>query len=848
MALSHFQVFKFLQQKMKFKITKIVKIFLLLFIVCITIPAVAQNSILKNIGSINIDDVSDGQIQTALNEAKSSGISNEQMYQMAAQKGMPADQVNKLRTRVAKLQGSSPASAPAETQGHTDNSTTRDLNITPQDPSIQQIESQDKKEEYAIKSRIFGSNLFNNANLTFEPNLRIATPKNYILGPDDEIRIDLTGDDEASYKLEVSPEGTIRIEFAGIVQVNGLTIEQATARIKARLSQTYPALKTGRTTLTVGIGNIRSIKVTLLGEITKPGTYTLPSLATVFNALYASGGPNRNGSYRGVEVIRNNKIVAKLDMYDFLLKGYQENNIKLQDQDVIRVPVYKVRAQIDGEVKRYGAVFEVLPKETLADLINYAGGFTDVAYRAKIKVVENTETEHRVFDLSSTDYATYIPKNGDKFTVAPILNRFENRVSISGAVFRPGIFALQPGFTLSKLIESASGVKEDAFLQRGYILRLLPDNTTQLLSFNVAGILNKTETDITLQREDQVTISSIFDLRAEYKVTINGAIRQGGTYDYAENMSLQDLIYIAGGFNEEASGKQIEIARRIKENDSNSFSNKTTEIFHVDVDKALNYSGDKFVLQPFDIITVRNNTNYDVQRLVKIEGEVLHPGFYAISSKDERLSDLVKRSGGTTPLAYLAGASLKRNNPESGSGVNKINNAKDNSTKIRNLEKLQADDKEAPVDLATEIVNNNTVGIDLTQILKDPERDNDLILEEGDVLRVPKQLQTIKIDGEVLYPATAVYKEGLNFKYYISQAGGFTQKALRKHGYVVYANGSVNNVKHFLFFSSYPEIKPGSNIFIPRKVEHEGTSAIEWVTISTAIASMGAIILGILRL
>ncbi|MCW3115987.1 MAG: polysaccharide export protein, partial [Chitinophagaceae bacterium] len=664
----------------------------------------------------------------------------------------------------------------------------------------------------------------------------------------DQIQIDITGDNEAHYNLTVGPEGTIRVEYAGMIAVNGLTVEQATAKIKSRLSQTYPAIRSGRTTLTVGIGNIRSIKVTLLGEVTRPGSYTLSSLATVFNALYASGGPTQNGSFRNIEIIRNGSVIVRMDVYDFLLKGYQTNNIRLQDQDVIRIPVYKVHVQLMGEVK-HPAIFEVLPKETLTDVIRFAGGFTDVAYTAKIKVLENTDKERRVSDISATDYSSFMPKNGDQFIVDAILNRFENRVTIKGAVFRPGQFELKPGLTLSGLINQADGIKEDAFLGRASILRLLPDNTSQLISFNVKEILNKTVQDIPLQREDIVTISSIFDLKDEYKVTINGEVRQGGTYNYAEGITLQDLVVVAGGFSEGASGKQIEIARRVTNSDINSFNAKTAEIYHVDVDKTLTFTGQKFVLQPFDIVTVRNNTGYNEQRQVSVEGEVLHPGNYTIETKSERISDLVTRSGGLTPLAYPPGASLRRTSIEVGTGKNKINKTEDDKLKLLNLQRLQADAKDSSnVNLQQVLSDNNTVGIDLVQIMKAPGSNIDLILKEGDVLRIPQQLQTVKINGEVLYPVTAVYESSSGFKHYISQAGGFTQRALRRSAYVVYANGSVDNVKKFLFFTSYPDIKPGSEIFVPKKAETKGTSALEFVSISTAIASLGAIILGILKL
>lgn len=809
----------------------------LAFVLCISllicVPAVKAQGV-QNLSNIKVDNLSDDQIRQIQKQIESSGIPDSQLEQAALARGMSATEVQKLRARISNLKS---------TVGYNPNDTTTQTNR--RGPVIK-ITGNDTLS--GVRSLIFGADLFRNGKLTFEPNLKLATPKNYIIGPDDQIQIDISGDNEAHYGLTVSPEGTIRVEYAGIINVNGLSIEQATAKIRSRLAQTYPAIRSGRTVLTISLGNIRSIKVTLLGEVSRPGSYTLSSLATVFNALYASGGPTQNGSFRNIEIIRNGSVVARLDIYDFLLKGYQTNNIRLQDQDVIHIPVYKVHAQLMGEIK-HPAIFEVLPKETLADLIRFAGGFTDAAYTAKIKVQENTDRERRIFDISSTDYSSYFPKNGDKFFVDSILNRYENRVSIRGAVFRPGEFELKPGLTLVGLINQADGIKEDAFLGRGSILRLRPDNTSEFISFNLKSILDKTMPDIPLRREDEVTISSIFDLKDEYKVSINGEVRQGGTFNYAEGMSLQDLVVLAGGFNEGASGKQIEIARRVTNSDINSFNAKTAEIYHVDADKALTFNGEKFILQPFDIVTVRNNTGYSEQRQVLVEGEVLHPGNYTIETKSERISDLVSRAGGLTPLAYPPGASLKRVSVVTGTGKNKINESENDRLKLTNLKRLQTDVKDSSnVNTQQVFSDNNTVGIDLVKIMKAPGSNIDLILKEGDILRIPQQLQTVKIDGEVLYPVTAVYENGSGFKHYISQAGGFTQRALRRSAYVVYPNGSVDNIKKFLFFTSYPSIQPGSEIFIPKKAETKGTSALEFISISTAIASLGAIILGIIKL
>ncbi len=814
--------------------------------VFLTMPSLAQNINQQNFSNIRVDDLSDDQIRQFIKQVESSGLPESQLEQIALARGMRPDEVQKLRARVElikkqKKTTESDTVTPSNTSGRKVNNTSQEVNVVSD-------EQKNKKAESEVKSKIFGADLFKNTNLTFEPNLRIATPKNYIIGPDDEIQIDITGDNEASYKLRVSPEGTIRVEYAGIIPLNGLSVEQATAKIRTRLAATYPGMRSGRTNLSVAIGNIRSIKVTLLGEVVKPGSYSLPSLATVFNALYVSGGPTQNGSFREIEIIRNDKVISKLDVYDFLLKGYQTNNIRLQDQDIIRIPTYKIHSELSGEIKR-PAIFEVLPNETLSDLITFAGGFTDQAYSARIKVLQNTDRERRIADVFSADFNSYKPHSGDQFFIEPILDRFENRILIEGAVFRPGQYQLENGLTLKQLISKADGVIEDAFLPRGYITRLKPDNTTELIPFDLGKLISGATADIPLQREDIVKISSIFDLREEYTISINGEIRQPGTFTYTESQSLEDLILLAGGFTEGASPKRIEISRRVKNSDVSSLSAKTAEVYQVDVDKDLRLLGPKFILQPFDIVNIRNETGYEVQRQVRVEGEVLYPGTYTIINKDERISDIVQRAGGLTALAYPSGASLKRPGSENDAGKNKIDKSIEEQEKLSKFQRLQETVKDS-VDISKQqlLLRNVHVGINLDEILSQPKSKYDLILEEGDILRVPKQLQTVKVSGEVLFPVTTIFSSGKSFKQYISQAGGFSEKSLKQRSYIIYANGSVKSTKKFLFFNNYPVVKPGAEIYVPKRAESKRLSAGEIVGITSGLASLGAIVLGVLNL
>ena len=805
-----------------------------------TFSAVAQN----NYANTKVDELSDAQVLKIIKDAEAIGYTTEaQLQQLAAARGMKAEEVQKFKLRVEKLKKQGSGSQTMEKPSVTgrENSETTDGGT---------INNQKKDNEAGIESKIFGSELFRNGNITFEPNLRIATPKSYIIGPDDRLILDLTGDNERSYNLPVDAEGVINLEYVGRIAVGGLTIEQASSKIRSVMTRTYPALKSGSTNLAINLGNIRSIKVTITGQVTKSGTYTISSLSTVYNALNWAGGPSADGSYRNIQVIRNNKVIATIDVYNFILKGIQQGNIRLQDQDVINIPVYDKRVEITGEVKQ-AKIFEVIKGETLKNVINFASGFTTNAYTDKIKVFQNTPKERRILDLDANSYDTYIPQNGDKYVVEAILDRFENKVEIIGSVFRPGVYELTKGLTLKGLILKADGVTENAFLNRGYISRLNPDQTPYFISFDVAKILAGAQPDITLTREDKVTINSIFDLREEYTISIQGEVRAPGTFQFAENLKLEDVIQMAGGLKEGASPNRIEVSRRIKSGDVTSPSSQTAELFVVSVDENLRILDTKFELKPFDIISVRNSEGYMIQKQIKIEGEVLYPGNYTITSKDYRISDVVKRAGGLTTSAYPDGASLKRPGAEkvNPKDKNAIDNKEEEDKKFLSLKRIQesgtVEKLESKVD--EKLIQSDLVGINLEKIMANPLSKYDLILEEGDIIRIPKQLQTVKVTGEVLNPNSIVYLPGKSFKQYISGAGGYTNNALKNGAYVKYANGSAEAAKKFLFFNNYPKIKPGAEILVPKRAERERLTAQSWIGIGTAVASLGAIIVSLLR-
>jgi protein involved in polysaccharide export with SLBB domain len=817
---------------------RIIVFYLLGLVMLFAVPANGQNTGPEDYTNVKVEDLSDAQVRKIMAEVDASGLGDEQLERIASARGMNEAEVGKLRVRVEKLRKQDQAKQQQKTKSGSGRSVNEkdDKDTRSQEPEL-------SEEQTRLRSRIFGASLFANSNITFEPNLRMATPVDYQIGPDDEINIDIYGYSEASHQLKVSPEGTINIPMVGVVSVGGATIEQASARIRAKLSSIYTGIRTGATSVNITLGNIRSIRVVLTGEIVKPGTYTLPSVATVFNALYASGGPNENGSFRTIQIIRGGSIIAVLDIYDFLLYGSLKNNVRLQDQDVIRVPTYRTRVEITGQVKRDG-IFEMMGDETLADLIKFAGDFNEKAYKARIKVLKNTETERKIEDVMASQFSNYTPTSGDQFFVDQILNRFKNRVRVNGAVFRPGEFELTEGLTLSQLINKAEGLKEDAFPNRGYITRIKSDLTTQMLSFVTRDIITGKTSDIPLQREDVVTIPSIFDLKEEYKLTIDGEVRKPGVFDYAENTTLEELIIQAGGLKESATPKRIEIARRVVSNNPGSDSMQTAQVFVVNIDRDLKSVTNKFVLKPFDVVSVRPAPGYQIQKLVRIEGEVLYPGSYSISNKNERISDLIKRAGGLTSYAYKEGASLKRApKKETQSDIEQEN------YKLQQFQALQrVNNDSAQVNLNDLSTRNDYVGINLPRILSRPHSPNDLIVEDGDVLSIPSQLQTVKMSGEVLSPSAVVYSSSKSFKNYIRQSGGFSPRALKKRSYIIYANGAVASTKKFLFFNNYPSVKPGAEIFVPAKEEKNNKlSTAEIVAISTGLATIATLIFTILK-
>lgn len=795
------------------------------FLLTLSGLAVAQDPdvMTRDLSKIRIEELSDQQILQIRQQAEESGLTESQMKAALIARGFPPNELNELENRLKLIDA-------GLSEEEISDRSRQDTSQALYDPEIS-IEF-----EPGPESRIFGYDLFRNKNLTFEPSLNIPTPPNYQLGPGDQLIIDVWGASQQNYQLPLTPDGNIYIDNLGPIHVTGLTIEQASDRIIGRLKSIYSGLSgTDRNTYAqVTLGNTRSINIFIIGEVKLPGTLTLSAFATVFNALYATGGPTINGSFRNIELFRNNELVATLDIYQFLMYGKRHNNIRLQDQDIIKVNPYVSRVDLTGEVKRPG-LYELAEEEVLQDAISFAGGFSDKAYHKLLTVYRNTDTERKILNISKEDIKSFIMQDGDSIPVAAILKRFENRVSINGAVYRPGDYSLSDGLTLNELIEKADGLRDDVFLNRALIYRTREDLTLEIIPVNLKSIINN-ETNFTLIKEDIVSIASIFDLQEDYYVEINGEINKEGIFPYMENTSLEDIIVMAGGLKESASHSKVEVARRVKSGDMEPEVGIISEIFYFNVDKELNISSESssFKLEPFDQIFIRKSPGYEEAQSLNVEGEVRYPGAYILGSKSDRISDLIERAGGLTSEAYLEGAQLIRQV--------EINR----ELRQRTIENLMLESSDS-LQINIEDTNEQAIGINLNKIVESPGSKFDLLLYENDRLIIPKELQTVRLSGALLFPITVRYDDTYNFSKYISMSGGFAGNAKKKKTYVIYANGSVDKTHNYVLFKNFPEIAPGAEIVVPQKQQKVKMTTGEIIGITSAMSSMALIIVTIIN-
>lgn len=783
----------------------------------------------SDLSQVKVDQLSDADVDRFNKQLQSSGVTINQAEQLALSKGMSAAEFAKLRQRIQQL--------PAVTNNGSSVSASGNNSVSVDDANSGET-NRPEKGRSPIDPYIFGAELFNNSALSAQPNFQIATPVNYELGPGDELEIAVFGVQEMTIAVTVSAEGMISIPNVGQLKAAGATIEAITRRIRSSMEQTaYPTLRSGTSKLSVTLGGkIRSIRITIIGAH-KPGNYTLSSLATTYNALYLAGGPAAFGTFREIELIREGKVERKIDLYHFLVKGNQEDNIRLRDNDVIRIPAYRKRVELRGQVKRPG-IFELLAGENFTDLLEFASGFTDTAYKAAIKLTQLTERERRIKDLASSEYAAYVPAPGDIITVSEILSRFQNRVNITGAVFRPGFFELTAGMTIADLIRRADGLKEDAFTGRAQLVRLREDLTKEIVPVDLTQVISGNPTyNLLLKKEDELLITSIFDLKDEHKVTIQGEVRVPGEYMYIDSLSLKDLIVLAGGFTDAAKPQKIEVSRMLVRDTLTGMDERSSEIIEYNDVKDLSMSINNVQLKPFDVITIRRKPGYTALSSVNVLGQVQYPGPYVISSRSERVSDLVKRSGGFTPEAFIEGAYLRRFLSE-----------KELELKRQRVARMQQNIADSSGLVLDDIERHyDQIPLDLQAIVKHPGSIFDIIIKAGDELYIPKFDAQVRVSGGVLMPTQIPFSTKYNLKDYLSSAGGVSQDALKRKIYVLYANGKAASTKKFLFFKNYPDVKPGAEIVVPKKLPKPARPSTELIGLASVLASLAGVVIALIN-
>lgn len=686
------------------------------------------------------------------------------------------------------------------------------------------------------KKKVFGRDIFNNKDLTFEPNMNIATPQNYILGPGDAVYIDIYGASQKTIESTVSPDGEVTIEGFGPVQVSGLTVAQANARLRSTLGARYSSSK-----IKLTVGQTRSIMINVMGEVKNPGTYTLPAFATVFHALYMAGGTNDIGTMRNIKVYRNNRLVSVVDIYDYILNGKLTGNVRLADNDVISVGPYDCLVNITGKVKR-PMYYEMKRNESVGTLLKYAGGFTGDAYKKSVRIVRKTGREYSVYNVDEFDMSAFHLADEDSVSVDSILPRFSNMVEVKGAVFRPGMYQVGGDINSVKtLIEHADGLREEAFTARAVMHRMKKDRTLEVVPVDVEGILDGTVPDIPIQNNDVLFIPTKQEMMEEQTITIHGEVQYPGIYRYADNETLEDFVLQAGGLKQTASTVKVDVSRRIVNPKALTTDSVIARTYTFALKDGFVIDGTPgFKLMPFDEVYVRKSPGYYKQQNVVVEGEVMFSGTYTLSKKNQRLSDLIKSAGGVNDRGYVAGARLERkvNESERARMEAVLKKAKEEAeqTEIEAAkENKKIDLKDSEKIKKFEIPEFYSVGIELDKALANPGCDADIVLREGDKIIVPQYNGTVKINGAVMYPNTVGFQKGKKAKYYINQAGGFSEKAKKSQTYIVYMNGTIAKV------SQNAKPKPGCEIVVPEKEINKMTIA-EKMTIGTSVASIATMI------
>ena len=775
--------------------------------------------------------MSDSQVLEYVKEGIRQGKEQKQLASELARKGVTKEQAMRVKQLYEQQNNVNASNATG-----TDVNESR-LREEMKENTSDMLEDYPSTQDLERSNQVFGRNIFNTRNLTFEPSVNIATPLNYRLGPGDEVIIDIWGASQNTIRQQISPDGTINIQKIGPVNLNGLTISEANDYLKKTLNKIYNGLNNTNdptSDIRLTLGNIRTIQINVMGEVVQPGTYSLSSFATVFHALYRAGGVSDIGSLRNVQLVRNGKNIATIDVYQFIMKGNIQDDIRLQEGDVVIVPAYDVLVKIDGKVKR-PMRFEMKKDENLSTLISYAGGFDADAYTRSLRVVRQNGQEYEVNTVKDLDYSVYKMRNGDVVTAEAILNRFTNKLEIRGAVYRPGIYQLNGKLnTVRELVNEAQGLTGDAFLNRAVLYRQREDLTTEVIPVDIKAIMDGTSQNIILAKNDILYIPSIHDLEDRGDVVIHGEVAKPDSYPYADNMTLEDLIIQAGGLREAASVVRVDVSRRIKNPRSTVDNDTIGQIYTFSLKEGFVVDGTPgFVLQPYDEVYVRRSPGYQAQQNVVVEGEILFGGSYAMTSREERLSDLINKAGGTTSYAYLRGAKLTR--------VATEGEKKRMGDVIRLMSRQLG---EAMMDsLGVRVEDHFTVGIDLEKAIANPGSASDLVLREGDVVFIPKNTNTVTINGAVMVPNTVSYIAGKNIDYYLNQAGGYSDNAKKSKKFIVYMNGQVTKVKG----SGKKQIEPGCEIIVPSKSKKR-TNMGEILGYATSFSSLGMMIASIANL
>ena len=691
-------------------------------------------------------------------------------------------------------------------------------------------EVMEKEESNLFRGRkVFGRDIFNREDLTFEPNMNIATPQNYVVGPGDDIKLDIYGASQKSNVYTVSPDGDITVDGFGPINLSGLTISQAQARLRSTLGSRYSS-----SSIKISLGQTRTITVNVMGEVQSPGSYTLSAFASVFHALYMSGGVNEIGTLRNIKVFRNGKLISNVDVYDYMLNGKMTGNVRLADGDVIMVGPYDCIVDMSGKVKR-PMLYEMKKNESLGTALKYAGGFASDAYSKSVRVVRKNGARYSVYNVGEFESNSFYLADGDSVSVDSVIARYENMVELKGAVFRPGMYQIGGDITsVRSLLEHAEGVKEEAFTNRAVMHRMNEDRTLKVLSVDVEGIMSGRVADIPLKNEDVLFIPTKSEMQSDRTITIHGEVQYPGVYRYADNETLEDFVLQAGGLKETASTVKVDVARRVYDATAIKVDTVIAETYSFALKEGFVVDGEPgFVLKPYDEVYVRRSPGYYTQQNVYIEGEVAFPGNYTLSKRNERISDVVKAAGGTNSMAYVKGARLERRiTPEERLRMQQV----------MKMTKMQSSDNDSIDIEKLDLGDSYYVGIELDKALENPGSDFDVVLREGDRIIVPEYINTIKVSGDVMYPNTISFKKGKSARYYVRQAGGFGQRAKKSHTYIVHMNGTVSQM------GKGEKPTPGCEIIVPTKPKADANKLTQWLAIGTSTASIATMIATIANL